>query len=111
MLHTHCEQGSALESAYLKTTLQWVNAETRKRMAVAVSAGVGTEVWQEIARRATEARSSHDEALWTYIDHIVACPECHPANATVSTVAALCNDPDPTSLPEIVSGVRHRGSH
>jgi hypothetical protein len=111
VLRTHCEQGGVLESTYLKTTLKWVNAETRKRMAVAVAAGISNELWHEIARRADDARSTHDEALSDYIDHVVACPECHPADPTAASPAPFPYAPDPSELPEIASVARHRGSH
>lgn len=111
MLRTHCEHGSVLETAYMQTTLRWVNAETRKRMAVAVSAGINVELWHEIARHAANARSDHDQALWTYIDHIVACPECYPARTSVASTAVRPNAPDPSALPEIAPVMRHRGGH
>ncbi len=106
----HCEEGEALETAYMKTTLLWINAETRKRMAVPVSMSVKTAQWHEIARNAAHARSDHDHALWTYINHVIACSECHPANAATGLETDGRDILDATALPDIASAGTHRGA-
>ncbi|MGO9435884.1 MAG: hypothetical protein ACLPH3_06710 [Terracidiphilus sp.] len=77
MQQRYCEDGLRLDTTYFEKTRVWVNAEADKRVAIGVTKGVGIEAWNEIARRADEAKHGHERALREYMEHVIACPVCN----------------------------------
>lgn len=73
----YCEEGLKLDTVYFERTRTWVGAEADKRVAMAGSRAVGADEWNEIARRATEAKVGHEKALREYMEHVIACPVCN----------------------------------
>lgn len=77
MHQKYCEEGLKLDTVYFEKTRIWVGAEADKRVAVAGIRTVGADEWNEIARRAAEAKVDHEQALREYMDHVIACPVCN----------------------------------
>ena len=77
MQQRYCEDGLRLDTTYFEKTRVWVSAEADKRVAIGVSQGVGVSEWNEIARRADEAKLGHELALREYMEHVIACPVCN----------------------------------
>jgi hypothetical protein len=73
----YCEEGLKLDTVYFEKTRAWVSTEADKRVAMAGNRTVGVDEWNEIARRAAEAKISHERALREYMDHVIACPVCN----------------------------------
>jgi hypothetical protein len=73
----YCEDGLRLDTTYFEKTRVWVGAEADKRVAIGVSRGVGINEWNEIARRADEAKRGHEQALRDYMEHVFSCPVCN----------------------------------
>lgn len=77
MHQRYCEEGLKLDTLYFEKTRTWVGAEADKRVAVAGSRAVDVNEWNEIARRAAEAKLDHERTLRAYMDHVIACPVCN----------------------------------
>jgi hypothetical protein len=73
----YCENGLLLDTKYIEKTSIWVSAEADKRIAIGVMRGVGNNEWNEIARRANDAKLDHESALEEFIEHVFACPVCN----------------------------------
>jgi hypothetical protein len=73
----YCEEGLKFDTVYFERTRAWVGAEADKRVAVAGNRAMGVNEWNEIARRAAEAKMGHEQALRDYMDHVIACSVCH----------------------------------
>jgi 2-phosphoglycerate kinase len=90
MQQRYCEDGLRLDTNYFERTRVWVSAEADKRVAIGVSQGVGVSEWNEIARRADDAKLLHEQALREYMEHVIACPVCN-AHLLVTSNAYLSN--------------------
>ncbi len=77
MQQRYCEEGLKLDTTYFEKTRVWVSAEADKRVAVGVTRGVGVNEWNDIARRADDAKIGHERALREYMEHVIACPVCN----------------------------------
>jgi hypothetical protein len=72
-----CEDGLRPDTNYFEKTRIWVSAEADKRVAIGVSRGAGVNEWNDIARRADDAKQGHEQALREYMEHVIACPVCN----------------------------------
>ena len=70
MERNQCEEGFGLDKTYIEKARIWISAEADKR------AAVGVNEWNDIARRADDAKTGHKVALGEYIDHTANCPRC-----------------------------------
>jgi hypothetical protein len=87
-----CEEGLKLDTVYYERTRTWVGAEAEKRVAMGVGRAVSTKDWNEIARRATDAKLGHEEALRQYMEHVIACSVCN-AHVLASSRESLAQHP------------------
>jgi len=76
MQRKQCEEGLGLDKTYMEKARIWISAEADKRVAIGVSSAVGVNEWNDIARRAEDAKTGHKVALGEYIDHTANCPRC-----------------------------------
>lgn len=72
----YCEGGLRLDTDYFEKTRVWITAEADKRVAVGTGNIADTDEWNKIARRADEAKRGHEQALLTYMEHMIQCPVC-----------------------------------